>query len=185
VLLGGGTEPADAPRTGVEVNGAGDRVLYAAQLYKQGAAPLIILSGGNLAFSQARGSTPAQEMHALLLELGIPEDAMLLQDKSQNTAEDAAFTKQILVEKGIKTVILVTSAAHMERALMLFYDPQYSLIPAPTDYSVTHQYWDYLMQWDAKTVLLNLPPTSQALNLTSNIFHEYLGILVYRLQTIF
>jgi uncharacterized SAM-binding protein YcdF (DUF218 family) len=185
VLLGGGTEPADAARPSVEVNGAGDRVLYAAKLYEQGAAPLIVLSGGNLAFSQARGSTPAQEMHDLLRELGVPEKAMLLQDKSQNTAEDAAFTKQLLAEKGIKTVILVTSAAHMERALMVFYDPQLTLIPAPTDYAITQRAWDSLMRWDAKTILLNLPPTSQALNLTSNIFHEYLGILVYRLQTIF
>ena len=185
VLLGGGTEPADAPRTGVEVNGAGDRVLYAAQLYKSGAAPLIILSGGNLAFSQARGSTPAQEMHDLLLALGVPEEAMLLQDKSQNTEEDAAFTKQILVEKGIKTVILVTSAAHMERALMHFQDPQFTFIPAPTDYAITQRYWDYLMRWDAQTILLNLLPSSHALNLTSNTFHEYLGMFVYRLQLIF
>jgi uncharacterized SAM-binding protein YcdF (DUF218 family) len=185
VLLGGGTEPADAPRTGVEVNGAGDRVLYAAELYKQGAAPLIILSGGNLDFSQARGSAPAQEMHDLLLALGVPEEAMQLQDESQNTAEDAAFSKSILFEKGIKTVILVTSAAHMERALMHFYDPQLTLIPAPTDYAVTQRYWDYLMRWDAKTVLLNALPSSQALNLTSNILHEYLGMFVHRLQLIF
>lgn len=185
VVLGGGTEPADAPRASVEVNGAGDRVLYAAQLYKQGAAPLIILSGGNLAFSQGRSSTPAQEMHDLLLVLGVPEEAMIMQDKSQNTEEDAEFTKQILKEKGIKTVILITSAAHMERALMLFYDPQFDLIPAPTDYSVTQQYWDYLMQWDAKTILLNILPTSQSLNQTSAIFHEYIGMLFYRLKVVF
>ena len=185
VLLGGGTEPADAPRTSVEVNGAGDRVLYTAELYKQDAAPLIILSGGNLDFSQARGSTPAQEMHDLLLALGVPEEAMLLQDKSQNTEEDAVYTKEILKEKGIETVILVTSAVHMERALMHFQDPQLTLIPAPTDYAITQRYWDYLMRWDAKTVLLNVLPSSQALNLTSNIFHEYLGMFIYRLKLIF
>jgi uncharacterized SAM-binding protein YcdF (DUF218 family) len=185
VLLGGGTEPADEPRTGVEVNGAGDRVLYAAQLYKQGAAPLIILSGGNLAFSQARGSTPAQEMHDLLFELGVPKEAMVLQDQSQNTEEDAVYTKEILKEKGIESVILVTSAAHMERTLMHFQDPQLTLIPAPTDYAITQRYWDYLMRWDAQTILVHLLPTSQSLNLTSNIFHEYLGMFIYRLKFIF
>ena len=121
----------------------------------------------------------------MLLALGVPEEAMLLQDKSQNTEEDAAFTKQILVEKGIKTVILVTSAAHMERALMHFQDPQFTFIPAPTDYAITQRYWDYLMRWDAQTILLNLLPSSHALNLTSNTFHEYLGMFVYRLQLIF
>ena len=39
VLLGGGTESAAPPRPMVEVNGAGDRILYAAQLYRQGKAP--------------------------------------------------------------------------------------------------------------------------------------------------
>ena len=48
VLLGGGTEPGDPPRSMVEVNSAGDRVLYAAYLYQQGAAPVILVSGGNL-----------------------------------------------------------------------------------------------------------------------------------------
>src|SRR5690349_2037016 len=37
VVLGGGTDAPDYPRSTVEVNGAGDRVLYAARLYKQGA----------------------------------------------------------------------------------------------------------------------------------------------------
>jgi len=110
---------------------------------------------------------------------------MLLQDKSQNTEEDAVYTKEILKEKGIETVILVTSAAHMERALMHFQDPQLTLIPAPTDYAITQRYWDYLMRWDAKTVLLNVLPSSQALNLTSNIFHEYLGMFMYRIKLIF
>src|SRR5512133_2902508 len=47
VVLGGGTEPAQPPRSGTEVNGAGDRVLEAARLFKQGSAPHILLSGGN------------------------------------------------------------------------------------------------------------------------------------------
>jgi uncharacterized SAM-binding protein YcdF (DUF218 family) len=60
VLLGGGTEPGDWPRPTAEVNSAGDRVLYAARLYNEGAAPAILVSGGNLTFSSARGTTPAE-----------------------------------------------------------------------------------------------------------------------------
>src|SRR4030042_4725868 len=48
VLLGGGSEPEAYPRSGVEMNGAGDRVLYGAQLYKEGKAPIILLSGGEI-----------------------------------------------------------------------------------------------------------------------------------------
>ena len=44
VLLGGGTDPAELPRPLVQVNGAGERVIYAAYLYKQGKAPVILVT---------------------------------------------------------------------------------------------------------------------------------------------
>jgi len=62
VLLGGGTEPGDPPRPMTEINSAGDRVIYAAKLYHDQAAPIILVSGGNLGFSNLRGATPAEEM---------------------------------------------------------------------------------------------------------------------------
>ncbi len=182
VLLGGGTEAPDAPRQMVEINSAGDRVLYAAQLYKAGAAPLIILSGGNASFSQARGTTPAEEMKTMLVELGVPQEALLLQDQSQNTAEDAFFTSAILTEKQIHTVILVTSAAHMERALMMFASPKLSLIPAPVDYNLTQRSWDNLMRWDWKTILTHIMPSGSAMSQTNLVLHEYLGIFFYRVK---
>ncbi|MGV8049077.1 MAG: YdcF family protein [Anaerolineaceae bacterium] len=185
VVLGGGTESPDSPRQMVEVNGAGDRVLYAAKLYNEGAAPVIILSGGNLEFSEARGYTPAEEMRAMMITLGIPEKALILQDQSQNTEEDALYTKAILTERGFKKIILVTSAAHMDRAVMNFRDSDLEIIPAPTDYSITQQSWDNLMRWDWKTVLLNLVPSSNSLNQTSSILHEYLGIMVCRVKLLF
>lgn len=182
VLLGGGTEAPDTPRQMVEINSAGDRVLYAAQLYKAGAAPLIILSGGNMSYSQARSTTPAQEMQAMLVDLGVPQEALVLQSQSQNTAEDAYFTSAILAKKQIRTVILVTSAAHMERALMMFASPEISIIPAPTDYNVTQRSWENLMRWDWKTILTHVMPDGGNIARTNLILHEYLGIFFYRVK---
>lgn len=182
VLLGGGTEAPDTPRQMVEINSAGDRVLYATQLYKAGAAPLIILSGGNMSYSQARSTTPAQEMQAMLVDLGVPQEALVLQSQSQNTAEDAYFTSAILAEKQIRTVILVTSAAHMERALMMFASPEISIIPAPTDYNVTQRSWENLMRWDWKTILTHVMPDGGNIARTNLILHEYLGIFFYRVK---
>ena len=45
VVLGGGTESAQFPRPIVELNSAGDRMLYAGWLYHQGVAPKLLLSG--------------------------------------------------------------------------------------------------------------------------------------------
>ncbi len=182
VLLGGGTEAPDTPRQMVEINSAGDRVLYAAQLYKAGAAPLIILSGGNMSYSQERSTTPAQEMQAMLVDLGVPQEALVLQSQSQNTAEDAYFTSAILAEKQIRTVILVTSAAHMERALMMFASPEISIIPAPTDYNVTQRSRENLMRWDWKTILTHVMPDGGNIARTNLILHEYLGIFFYRVK---
>ncbi len=185
VVLGGGTESPDTPRQMVEVNAAGDRVIYAARLYKEGAAPLVILSGGNLAFSEARSMTPAKEMKAMMITLGLPENALILQEKSQNTAEDAQYTKAILTERGFKKIILVTSAAHMDRALLMFNSPDLEIIPAPVDYAVTEQSWDNLMRPDVKTILLHLAPSSTAFSQTSAILREYIGIAFYRIMLLF
>ncbi|MDB9357572.1 ElyC/SanA/YdcF family protein, partial [Nodularia spumigena CS-587/03] len=48
VVLGGATKSAYPPRPTVDLNESGDRVIYAAQLYRQNKAPLIILSGGRI-----------------------------------------------------------------------------------------------------------------------------------------
>ena len=45
--------------------------------------------------------------------MDIPEEAVWLQPKSQNTHEDALYSSQMLKEKGINRVLLVTSAMHM------------------------------------------------------------------------
>ena len=98
VVLGGGTESQQYPRPTVETNSAGDRVLYAAELYKQGKAPYLLLSGGNIAWYNSRSTTPAYEMARLLELTGVPQEALWLQPKSQNTREDALFSSQMLKE---------------------------------------------------------------------------------------
>jgi uncharacterized SAM-binding protein YcdF (DUF218 family) len=106
VLLGGGTEPAAYPRSGVEINGAGDRVLYAAQLYKDGKAPLILLSGGEITWLNDGSASPAEDMAQILASLDVPKEAMLIEDRSRNTYENALYAKELLTEKGINKILL-------------------------------------------------------------------------------
>ena len=110
VLLGGGTQTAAYPRPTVEINSAGDRVLYAAHLYHQGKADHILVSGGGIDWL-APASTPAEDMVSLLEELGVPEEDIWLESTSRNTYENAVHSRQILESLGIKRIILVTSAA--------------------------------------------------------------------------
>lgn len=182
VVLGGGTESGDAPRPMTEVNSAGDRVLYAAKLFKAGAASTILLSGGNVSFSSAWGMTPAEEMADLLALIGIPADAVLLQPNSQNTYEDTLYSSVMLRERGIDEIILVTSAMHMPRAKALFEKQGFSVIPAPVDFTVTEKNWENAFKPSLGEALIYLFPNDSALGLTSNALKEYLGMFVYGLR---
>ena len=182
VLLGGGTESGDYPRPMTEVNSAGDRVLYAAKLHQEGAAPIILASGGNLDFSTARGDTPAEEMHELLLLMGIEDQAIWQQNRSQNTYEDALYSAELLAENNITEVILVTSAMHMPRSVALFTAQGVSVIPAPVDFTITEQNWQAAFQPGFDELLINLLPNTSALGLTTQVLKEYIGMLVYGLR---
>ncbi len=182
VVLGGGTEPLEAPRRTPEANGAVDRVLYAARLYHQGKARVLLLSGGRIPWLEGMASTPAEEMAALLHELGVPDEALWLEPDSLNTYQNAVNSKALLQQHGVERVLLVTSALHMPRAVYLFEQQAIEVIPAPTDYLITDAMWERLWHgpWSAR--LLFLIPNASNLNLTTAALKEYLGLAVYRLR---
>jgi len=182
VVLGGGTESYGPPRAAVELNGAGDRVLYAARLYRDGVAPRILLSGGNITWLDNRPSTPAEEMKEVLIFLGVPESALVLQTQSQNTREDALFSSQMLKDEGINRIILVTSAMHMPRSKALFEKLRIEVIPAPADYSVPDYVWQDLWHGDFPAQVINLLPGVGSLSQTTAALKEYLGYWMYQLQ---
>lgn len=182
VVLGGGTESSGSPRSGVELNGAGDRLLQAARLYREGAAPTVLLSGGNITWLGNRPSTPAEEMEEILLFLGVPQEALVLQTKSQNTYEDAVYSAEILRAKGIEEVILVTSAAHMPRSVALFEKQGIKVIPAPADFNVPDYEWQNLWQGNFATQVINFLPNAGSISQTTSSLKEYIGIWVYKLR---
>jgi uncharacterized SAM-binding protein YcdF (DUF218 family) len=178
VLLGGGTLPDIAPRPMVEVGGAGDRVIYAAWLYKQGLAPHILLSGGVLDWSDT-GHSPAGDMATLLEMMGVPREALWLESESRNTYENAVYSARILREKGIERILLVTSASHMPRSVKVFQAQGLEVIPMPTDYAVTQRAAEKV---DARAIILGLTPSAESLALSSRMLKEYIGIFVYDLR---
>jgi uncharacterized SAM-binding protein YcdF (DUF218 family) len=181
ILLGGGTEAPEAPRPMVEVNGSGDRVIYAAWLYKQGKAKYILVSGGLLDWTKM-SSTPAQDMATLLEMMGVPEQAIWLQSDSRNTYEDALYCTQILREKGIGRALLVTSAWHMPRAVKLFQAQGLEVIPLPTDYNVTQADWERLWSNDVRAWILGALPSVDHMALTTKMLKEYIGMFTYDIR---
>jgi uncharacterized SAM-binding protein YcdF (DUF218 family) len=181
VLLGGGTQSAVYPRPTVELNSAGDRVLYAAHLYHQGKADHILVSGGSIDWLSST-TNPAQDMASLLEELLVPKEAIWLESTSRNTYENAANSRQILAPLGIQRIILVTSAAHMPRSVALFEHQGFDVIPAPTDFRITQPGWDQMTSASLPVQLLNLFPSADNISQTTGALKEYIGLFIYRLR---
>jgi uncharacterized SAM-binding protein YcdF (DUF218 family) len=182
VVLGGGTDPIEYPRRTVEINSAGDRMFYAAQLYKKGKAPLILLSGGTIAFQGIKESSPAEDMGVVMEMLGVPQQAIWLETKSRNTYENSIFCEKMLKEKGLQHIILVTSAMHMPRALGLFRHQGLDVTPAPTDFTVTQTGWEHLMEPSIETQIINFFPNTSNLSLTTRVLKEYFGLFYYKIR---
>ncbi len=181
VVLGGGTEPAESPRQGVELNGAGDRLLAAYRLYQEGVAPILLLSGGDIAFMDSSSASPAEDMKQVLMELGVPEDAIWLDATSQNTYENAVNCARIINEHQVDDVLLVTSAMHMPRSVVAFEKQGIHVIPYPVDYTITEQNWQQLWHGDFLSVVINIFPTAGNLSMTTNVLKEAIGLAYYSL----
>ena len=182
VVLGGATRAQAFPRTASEVNEAGDRLLCAARLYQQGAAPRILLSGGNVPWLGPASIPEAEAMADILMAIGIPRDAIWTEPVSRNTHENAVETEALLESRGVTNVILVTSALHMPRAYRIFAKTDLNVIPVPADYLVTREDWEHYTQPDPVVQLVNLLPSAQNLHWTTSALKEYVGIWIYRLQ---
>jgi uncharacterized SAM-binding protein YcdF (DUF218 family) len=176
VVLGGGTRPRIAPRPWYEVNEAGDRILYGSWLYKQGKAPLIIVTGGRAEWLGEGGNPESEDMAAIAEFLGVPSRAIIQESQSFNTRDNAVNTKQILAQRGINKILIVTSALHMPRSMEIFRKIGFESIAVPTDFlSVQNENSKGL------AAVLDLLPTADALRNTTNAIKEYIGLLVYQL----
>lgn len=182
VVLGGGTEPAAKPRPSIEVNGAGDRVLYTAFLFKEGKADHILLSGGDISWLNEGTTTPAEDMAFILKSIGIPANVLWLENESKNTHENATFSAEILEENNVDRILLITSAMHMPRSVALFEKQGLEVIPIPVDFSMTENEFSSDSSGRFLRKVMDIIPQASNLALTTNALKEYLGIIVYRLQ---
>jgi uncharacterized SAM-binding protein YcdF (DUF218 family) len=91
------------------------RMALAVALYRDGAAPLLLLSGGGLG-----PVAEAAAMRDLALAAGIPAAALLLEPDSGDTLANAINTARLLKAAGKSRIVLVTDRLHLPRATLLF-----------------------------------------------------------------
>ena len=138
VLLGGGMGAHEKCGRAEMFSGA-DRVWMAARVWRNEVEKVggernlkIFCSGGGVELSTV----------PLLVDLGVPREAIVCLPQPRNTEEEAKLIKEILGDaaaetaRGTDRVLLVTSAWHMPRAKMLFERAGFEVVPSPCDYEM-------------------------------------------------
>jgi uncharacterized SAM-binding protein YcdF (DUF218 family) len=172
VLLGGVVSPPLKPRVDTEFSEAVDRVYKAAQLYRAGKSRMLIVTAGNQPWSLSPWAE-ADLIRDLLVEWGVPEEAIFLEGSSRNTRENAIFSKNLIDSIHCETSLLVTSAAHMPRAVAAFQAVGVSITPVSTDVRVVDKGLPPAMEF---------LPSASAMAMTSDAIREWIGAAVYRSQ---
>jgi uncharacterized SAM-binding protein YcdF (DUF218 family) len=89
----------------------------AAQLFLEGWAPLLIFSGGLGAITGKLWTEPEADQFArIAIDLGVPQEKILIENRSTNTGENVLFTKQLLTEQGMNPQrFILVQKPYMER----------------------------------------------------------------------
>ena len=172
VVLGGAVGPALWPRVEVELEEAVDRVYKAAQLARAGRGRMVIVSAGNQPWSASQWAE-ADLIRELLVEWGVSKEAVFLEGSSRNTWENAVYSKNIIDSIHCGSVLLVTSAAHMPRAVAAFNSAGVDVVPVSTDVRVVA---------GGKFAAVRLLPDARALAMTSEAIREWIGRKFYQMQ---
>lgn len=111
---------------------------YAAQLYMEGYAPYLVISGGLGNYTKGRWKTSEADLFAsIAINAGVPEKYIIKEDKSTNTGENIIFTKELLAKKGLEfNSFILVQKPYMER----------------------RSYATFKKHWPEKKVMVTSPP---------------------------
>ena len=107
-----------APADGILAFGSNDlRVAaHAAELFRQGLAPWVLFSGSRGRMTQDFPETEAEAMARVARANGVPESAILIENRATNTGENIRFSREMLDAAGITlSKAIVVQKPYMER----------------------------------------------------------------------
>ena len=167
IILGAGRY-SNAPKYGQDtISGyALERTRYAARLARSTGLP-ILSSGGN---PEGTAISEAMLMKTVLeQEFHVP--VRWIEDKSNNTADEARECWRILAPQGITKVALVTHAWHITRAQQAFIKSGFEVTPVPIGFATQPPF-----------SILQLLPNTEALHQSKRALHEWIGLAWYKLR---
>ncbi len=93
----------------IVLSGGEGRLEKGVVLYKEEFAPYLLLSNGSV-----------EQLYERALQLGMPNDSIILENQSTSTLENARFSKQVMQKYQFHSAIVVSSNFHMRRVKVLF-----------------------------------------------------------------
>lgn len=171
IVLGGMTL-YDKTADRLQFQRGGDRLFQAIELYKRGYIKKIVFTGGSGSVLHPEDKEgPWVERY--LLTLGIPQQDFLIEGESQNTHENAVYTKALLDKHNFKgEYLLITSAFHMRRSMGCFNKEGVLVSPYSTDRYAGPRKFEF------EHLFI---PDASALYDFNNLIHEIVGFITYKI----
>lgn len=129
LVLGSAVWPNEQPSPSLRA-----RTQRAIELYQEGYAPYLLLSGG-------LGRYPPEEaevMRRLAVDAGIPQEALFLDKEAHSTWESVQNAREIMEQQGWETAIVVSDPFHIYRSLLMAEDAGIQAYGAPALESTTY-----------------------------------------------
>ena len=175
VIVLGGYSSWNTRHQILEFNESADRLIHAVRLYKNGTAKKIILSGGSGLILKPDEKESALA-HQMLIEMGVDEKDIKVEDSSRNTHENAIYTSNLVKRtwrNKPSNFILITSAFHMRRAKACF---------EKTGLDIDYYKVDFHVDDDDYDVGSFIIPSTGAFYTWNILIKEWLGYAVYWLK---
>lgn len=168
ILLGLGVydKAPDLSGLGAPTDGYLNRIVTSVRLQKRLNIPIVVTGAKPLKFSVSEDHI----VKRFLMDLGVSDKKIIIEDKSKDTFENAKFAKEICVKWGFANPILVTSAFHLRRAIMSFEMVGLEVLPFPTGFKSwqgKHYGWKAYLPGDFLTASIAI--------------REFLGLVFYKI----
>ena len=170
IVLGGAVSQPAPPRVDLDLNQSSDRILQAARLYKAGRVDRVLVTGGNVPW-RPDIQPEAELIRSLLVEWGVPSDAVAIAGESRNTYENALEIQEMWQKNPFESALLITSAHHMPRAMAVFEKIGIPVTASTTDIEALSGVPRSPLRW---------LPDVFALAMTTMAVKEWLGFWAYR-----
>lgn len=175
LVLGGLSDPVVSTPEHLEFNRAAERLTEAVGLWRAGRVKTLLISSGSGDLLNP-AAVEAPGLAAWAVAQGVPADRVLVEDRSRNTYENARLSLGLADDKGLRSVVLITSALHMRRSAAVFGK-------AGFDRGGRHLIlWPVDTQRDLRPFPLNLVPDPGSLANVQAVLKEVVGMVAYAWQ---